>query len=71
MVPVNLSSVWLAGNDIFLLYALKDFHKRWVEDKTLKDDKIDKSSSVSLDNEDKFIVKKKRNFGAIEPITGR
>ena len=28
MVPVNLSSVWLAGNDIFLLYALKDFLSR-------------------------------------------
>ena len=70
-IAIDQNNFCIIKGKELLMYALKDFHKRWVEDKTLKDDKIDKSSSVSLDNEEKFIVKKKRNFGAIEPITGR
>ena len=49
----------LKGKEL-LIYALKDFHKRWIEEKN--------PSEINKSEIEAAPLKKKRNFGAIEPM---
>jgi hypothetical protein len=60
--PNNL--IVLKGKPL-LMYALKDFYKRWVEDK--KPQEI-KEETKTNEQEIAPQKKKSRNFGAIEPL---
>ena len=59
-IPIDSNNFCVIKGKDLLMYALKDFYKRWVEDKSTE-------NSLTEIKED-IPIKKKRNYGAIESL---
>ena len=64
-VAIDSDNLIVLKGKALIMYALKDFYKRWVEDK-----KPQEIKEESKPNEQEIAPQKKktRNYGAIEPL---
>lgn len=68
-LPIDSNGfIVIKGKDL-LIYALKDFHKRWTEKNVLCDKKILNESDFKEEIKEKIPEKQKRSFGILENIS--